>query len=212
MKECSLWSDSPLAAAYKKSQSPVATRPSPPLSRWVFEEISPLIHQTNRSTLPLVVGLHQNSRKKWPGSQLLQVSSVNFYFLLSRLFGLCAHFPNHLFSLGICLLMCHLGKLQHSLFTFDRLFATTEMCSVSVVKLWTRLSNIEPSTQDMPPRWCVTSPTGPSIDLAKGSTCPRMWTPSCAPPWSMPFPSSTAITSWLLMNGTMRPCTRRSMA
>lgn len=53
-------------------------------------------------------------------------------FLHSRLFWLCAHFPNHLFSVGICLLMCHLGKLQHSLIMF------WSMCSVSVVKLWTR--------------------------------------------------------------------------
>lgn len=209
MKECS---DSPLAPAYKKPQTPAATRPSPPFSRWVFEEISALIHQTNRSTLPLVVGLHQNSREKMTRFTVIAGNFRNLLFLLSRFFWWYAHFSNHLFSVGICLLMCHLGKLQHSLFTFDRLFATTEMRSVSVIKFWTCLSNTKPSTQDMLPRWCVTLPTGPSIDLAKGSTCPRMWTPSCAPPWSMPFPSSTAITSWLLMNGTMRPCTRRSMA
>lgn len=66
--------------------------------------------------------------------------------------------------------------------------------------------------QQLLPRWHATSPTGPNTDLGLGNTCLKMWIPSCAPIWFMLSPSSTTKTSWLPMNGMMRPCTRLSMA
>ena len=66
--------------------------------------------------------------------------------------------------------------------------------------------------QQLPLRWCATSPTGPSTDLELRNSCPKMWTPSCAPIWFMLSPSSTTRTSWLPMNGMTRPCTQPSMA
>lgn len=144
---------------------------------------------------------------------------ITWYIIKPYVFTLSS---NLYLSLGLCLVMCQLGKLHLSK-TYDIVMQLhfevlywhwLSYMSYGEIEVTCKADHRFAFTdfQQPPPRWCAISPTGPSTDPGLGNTCPKIWIPSCAPMWFMLSPSSTTKTSWLPMNGMTRPCTKPSMA